>query len=172
MAVRLPRQRRAEGVFTAGQASRLSGVSLPTLAYWAVSDFVTPSAQEAQGTGTWRGYTFRDIVQLRVAKHLRDAGLSLQKLRKAQERLQQVHGPETPFGDTYLVTNGRDVFEVKQGNAAVRSFIQQSRPPSDTWIIVDLAHTVVEVLQALDAERRRVGEREEGRGNRVSTPGW
>jgi len=115
MAVTPLQEHDTAGVFTAGQASRLSGVSLHKLAYWAISDFVTPSAQEAHRTGTRRGYTFRDIVQLHVAKRLRDAGLSLQALRKVQTRLQQAQAPETPFGDTYLVTNGWYLFEVKQG---------------------------------------------------------
>ena len=157
MAVTPLQEHDTAGVFTAGQASRLSGVSLHTLAYWAMSDFVTPSAQEAHRTGTRRGYTFRDIVQLHVAKRLRDAGLSLQALRKVQTRLQQAQAPETPFGDTYLVTNGRNLFEVKQGKEAVWAFIQQPASRHYDWIIVDLAHAVRAVLRELDAERRRMG---------------
>ena len=157
MAISPPREHRTANVFTERQASRLSGVSVRTLTYWVASDFLTPSTQESRGSRTRRGYTFRDIVQLRVAKRLRAAGLSLQKLRQAQERLQQAQAPETPFGDTYLVTNGRDVFEVTQGREAIRSLIQQAGQRPDAWVIVDLADLVTATLQALDAERRREG---------------
>ena len=54
----------------------------PPQAHWAASGFVAPSAQECQGKRTRCNYTFRDIVQLRVAKRLRDAGLSHQGLVK------------------------------------------------------------------------------------------
>jgi DNA-binding transcriptional MerR regulator len=147
----------SEGAFTSGQACRLSGVAYRTLDYWASSGFLPPSAQETEGKGTWRGYSFRDIVQLRVAKRLRDAGISLQGLRKVQQRLKQEHSLEAPFAETYLVTNGRDVFDVKRGKDDVWSLLQQPGQRSFPWVILDLSQTVAEVRQAVEAERRKVG---------------
>ena len=151
------RERISEEAWTSGQACRVSGVAYRTLDYWASSGFLPPSAQDAEGKGTWRGYTFRDIVQLRVAKRLRDAGISLQGLRKVQQRLQQEHSLEAPFAATYLVTNGRDVFEVKRGKDDVWSLLQAPGQRGFPWVILDLSHTVAEVRQDVDAERRKAG---------------
>jgi len=145
------------GAFTAGQACRLSGVPYRTLDYWASSGFLPPNAQAAEGAGTWRGYTFRDIVQLRVAKRLRDAGISLQGLRKVKQRLQEERQLEAPFAETYLVTNGRDVYEVKRGKDAVWSLLGEPGQRSFPWVILDLSQTVAEVRQAVEAERRNAG---------------
>lgn len=45
---------------------------------------VSPSPRRAQG----RRYSFRDLVALRMVRSLLDAGLSLQRIRKAVEFLQ------------------------------------------------------------------------------------
>ena len=144
-------------VWTAGQVARLSGVPYRTVDYWAATGFIPPSVQAAHGKGQWRGYSFRDIVQLRVAKRLRDAGISLQGLRKVQQRLQQERQLEAPFAATYLVTNGRDVFEVKHGKDDVWSLLQAPGQRSFPWVILDLSHTVADVRQAVEAERRQAG---------------
>jgi len=151
--------RMTEGAFTAGQACRLSGVAYRTLDYWAASGFVSPSTQEADGKGTWRGYSFLDIVQLRVAQRLREAGISLQGLRKVQQRLRQEHTLDAPLAQTYLLTNGRDVFEVKRGQREVWSLLRQPEQRGFPWVILDLSETVAEVRKAMDEEQRRIGER-------------
>ena len=142
--------------FSAGQTCRLAGVPYRTLDYWATSRFLPPSAQSAQGKGSFRSYAFRDLVQLRVAKRLRDAGISLQGLRKVQKRLAREEQLEAPFAATYLVTNGQDVFEVKQGKKEVWSLLQQPGQRGFPWILLDLSHTVEEVRQAAIEETRQV----------------
>lgn len=139
-------------VFSAGEASRLSEVRYRTLDYWARSRFLTPSEQEASGKGSDRRYIFLDIVQLRVAKRMRDAGISLQGLRKVQTLLTE-RGSEAPFAETYLVTNGRDVFELKRGRQAVWSVLKDPGQGCYPWIILDLAQTVKEVAEAIEEER-------------------
>ena len=142
-------------VWTAGQVARLSGVPYRTVDYWATTGFIPPSVQAAHGRGQWRGYSFRDIIQLRVAKRLRDAGISLQGLRTIKRRLQQERRLEAPFAEMYLVTNGRDVYEVKHGKDAVWSLLSEPEQRSFPWVILDLSQTVAEVRQALEAERRQ-----------------
>jgi DNA-binding transcriptional MerR regulator len=142
-------------VWTAGQVAHLSGVPYRTVDYWASSGFIEPSVQAAQGRGQWRGYSFRDIVQLRVAKRLREAGISLQGLRKVKQRLQQERRLEAPFAEMYLVTNGRDVYEVKRGKDAVWSLLAEPEQRGFPWVILDLSQTVAEVRQAIEAERRQ-----------------
>jgi DNA-binding transcriptional MerR regulator len=150
--------RMTEGAFTAGQACRLSGVAYRTLDYWASSGFLAPSTQQAEGKGTWRGYSFLDIIQLRVAQRLREAGISLQGLRKVQQRLRQERQLDAPLAQTYLLTNGRGVFEVKRGQREVWSLLRQPGQRGFPWVLLDLSETVAEVRRAMDEEQARVGE--------------
>jgi hypothetical protein len=62
---------------------------------------------------------------------------------------------EAPFAETYLVTNGRDVYKVQHGKDDVWSLLQQPGQRSFPWIILDLAQTVTEVREAVQTERRK-----------------
>ena len=70
----------------------LTGVSGRQVDYWATTGVVRPSVQSAAGKGTRREYSFKDLVALKVAKRLRDEGISLQKIRKALAFLRKHFG--------------------------------------------------------------------------------
>lgn len=78
--------------FNTKEAHRLTGLTLRRLQYWDETDFIRPSVAARKGRGSPRLYSFRDIVQLRVAALLRDR-LSLQALR----RLKQALDVDAPF---------------------------------------------------------------------------
>jgi hypothetical protein len=61
------------------------------------------------------------------------------------------------LAETYLVTNGHDVFEVKRGRDDVWSLLQEPCQRGFPWIIFDLSQTVAEVRQAVEAERQKAG---------------
>jgi DNA-binding transcriptional MerR regulator len=63
--------------FTAAQAARLTGCSLSQLSSWERIGLVVPPADRTNG------YTFPDLVALRVVASLLDAGLSLARIRRA-----------------------------------------------------------------------------------------
>ena len=73
--------------FSTAQACRVVGVTYRQIDYWAHSRLVTPSLQEAAGSGTRRRYSFADLVELRVVKKLIDAGVDLRRVRHALEAL-------------------------------------------------------------------------------------
>jgi len=74
--------------FTAAQAARLTGCSLSQLSSWERTGLVVPP------TDRMHGYSFQDLVAIRVVASLLDAGISLARIRRA------VH---------YLVESGEDV---------------------------------------------------------------
>ncbi|AEJ38631.1 MerR family transcriptional regulator [Sulfobacillus acidophilus TPY] len=133
----------AEG-FSAAQVERLTGINAKTLHFWDRSGFLSPSLVQAHGTGSRRVYSFRDLVALRVAAQLRDAGISLQSLRKVVAVLRDMRSLENPLAETYLITNGHDVFE-KRGDE-VMSVLRQPGQSVFSFVI-DLTRTV-EQLQA------------------------
>jgi DNA-binding transcriptional MerR regulator len=67
--------------YSVSQVERLTGINRKTLHFWDRTGFLSPSVRAAHGTGSRRLYSFRDLVALKVAAQLRDAGVSLQSLR-------------------------------------------------------------------------------------------
>jgi DNA-binding transcriptional MerR regulator len=94
-------------------ASRIVGVSLRQIQYWDERGFVRPSVKAAQGRGTKRLYSFRDLVCLKVVKDLTYHGFSLQKVRCCLRPLKHyaAQGDE-PLGSLRYVTDGEKLFVI------------------------------------------------------------
>lgn len=97
----------AEG-YRVPEVCRTIGITYRQLDYWARTGLVTPSIREAGGSGTQRLYSFQDLVVLKVIKKLTDAGVSLQRVRKAIAYLRQ-NGHAQPAGIT-LMSDGSSVY--------------------------------------------------------------
>ena len=134
--------------YPSGQAARIAGVSYRTLDFWARSGFIEPSIVQSSGKGSDRIYSFQDIVAIRVAGKLREAGVSLQALRKVLQYLQEREGLEGPLAETYLVSDGHDVFE-KRGDE-VLSVLRRPGQVAFSWVL-DLTGVVEEVRNLLAA---------------------
>ena len=78
-----------EAGYRGPQVCKIVGISYRQLDYWARTDLVRPSVMDANGSGTQRLYSWRDLVELRVIKQMLDAGLALQSARKAVESLRK-----------------------------------------------------------------------------------
>ncbi len=71
------------GAFSVAETARIVGVPEHRLRYWAQTGFVVPSRRD----GGRPGYAFRDLVAVKVAKALLDAGLPLQRVRRSLDAL-------------------------------------------------------------------------------------
>jgi predicted RNase H-like HicB family nuclease len=90
----------------------LTGVSGRQVEHWATTGIVRPSIPAA-GKGTRRGYSFKDLVALRVAKRLKDEGISLQKIRNALAYLRKnFREKEEPLAELRFLTDGDTIFVV------------------------------------------------------------
>jgi DNA-binding transcriptional MerR regulator len=88
----------------------ITGVSARQVEHWATSGVVRPSIPAA-GKGTRRGYSFKDLVALRVAKRLKDEGISLQKVRKALTYLRKnFPDAKEPLAELRFLTDGETIF--------------------------------------------------------------
>ena len=65
------------------KVAKLVGISYRQLDHWTTTGLVRASVRDADGSGSQRLYSFEDIVELKVIKQLRDAGVSLQRIRRA-----------------------------------------------------------------------------------------
>lgn len=68
---------------------KIVGITYRQLDYWTTTQLVTPSVRDAEGSGSQRLYSFDDIAHLKVIKNLLDTGVSLQRIRKAIEFVQE-----------------------------------------------------------------------------------
>jgi DNA-binding transcriptional MerR regulator len=68
------------------QVCKIVGITYRQLDYWARTGLVRPSVMDAQGSGTQRLYSWRDLVVLKVIKQMLDAGISLQSARRRSSR--------------------------------------------------------------------------------------
>jgi len=97
--------------FNSKMVSKIIGIPLRVIDYWDRTNFIKPSVNEASGYGSMRLYSFTDLIQFKVAKFLRDQGLSLQKIRKSLNFLRK-HLPEIekPLAQLRFLTDGETIF--------------------------------------------------------------
>jgi DNA-binding transcriptional MerR regulator len=88
--------------FRGPQVCQLVGISYRQLDYWARTGLLRPSLAEAQGSGTKRRYSYRDLLELKVIKRLLDAGLSLQSARRAVGCLREDLGADLAAANLVL----------------------------------------------------------------------
>lgn len=89
-------------------ATKIVGITYRQLDYWTRTGLITPSIQEATGSGTQRLYSFNDLLQMKVIKSLLDAGLSLQKVRDAIEYVQTNMADE--WTKATIVSDGDQIY--------------------------------------------------------------
>lgn len=92
------------------QVAELAGVKLPTLDYWARTGLVTPSIRGSEGHRITRLWTVQDAVEVRVIKALREAGCSVQLIRKAKRVLKNKWGES--LTNVVLYWDGKELFSM------------------------------------------------------------
>ncbi|WP_315968847.1 MerR family transcriptional regulator [Flaviflexus massiliensis] len=98
-------------------ACKAVGITYRQLDYWDRTGLVSPSIRGAQGSGSQRLYSFRDILVLKVVKRLLDTGVSLQQIRVAINQLSQ-HGVHDLAGIT-LMSDGASVYECTSNDEVI-----------------------------------------------------
>ena len=106
--------------FNSKTVSKILGIPIRVIDYWDRTNFIKPSVHEASGYGSMRLYSFTDLIQFKVAKFLRDQGLSLQKIRKSLNFLRK-HLPEIekPLVQLRFLTDGETIFVLTNKNREI-----------------------------------------------------
>jgi DNA-binding transcriptional MerR regulator len=112
------------------QVCKIVGITYRQLDYWARTDLLRPSLVDAQGSGSQRRYSYRDLVALKVIKSLLDAGLSLQTARKAVDYLRDHLGEDLASASlvldgsrSVLVRKGEDIVDVVRHGQGVLNIV-------------------------------------------------
>ena len=98
-------------------ACTAAGITYRQLDYWARTGLVEPSVRAAQGSGSQRLYSFRDILVLKVVKRLLDTGISLQQIRAAVAHLRS-RGTDD-LAKVTLMSDGVSVYECTSSDEVV-----------------------------------------------------
>jgi DNA-binding transcriptional MerR regulator len=96
-----------ESGFGGKRAAEIAGISYRQLDYWARTDLIRPSGADANGSGSRRVYTYRDLLELRVVKQLLDAGIRLESVRRVFEYL-RAH-VDADIAAAHIVISGESV---------------------------------------------------------------
>src|SRR5688500_6804430 len=80
--------------FSGKATADIVGITYRQLDYWARTDLVRPSLADAQGSGSRRRYSYRDLLELKAIKNLLDAGFKLESLREAFHYLREHLGED------------------------------------------------------------------------------
>jgi len=138
-------------VCTVKQAAVVLNISTSKLNFWDKTDFIRPSVMEHRGRLPIRYYTFQDLVALRVANQLREAGISLQALREVVHRLQAIDGEKNPLAKVRLVAIGDDVYECRND----KELISMLKKPGQSAMkfVLDLKDTVRELESELQGKQ-------------------
>jgi len=107
--------RTGEQRFQTRDVVELLGISRRQLQYWAQTDLIAPSAQTPGGHAR---YTFEDLVALKTAKRLIDAGVSVQGIRRSIAALREILPTvQQPLAELVLVATGDVVLVFRDGAA-------------------------------------------------------
>lgn len=97
--------------FTAQEVIACTGITYRRLDYWVKLGVIRASCRAKVRRGLPRLFTFRDIVEIRVAVELTSRGLRISSLgnclKSIRKRLPDV---ETPLASEKLITDGRNLF--------------------------------------------------------------
>jgi DNA-binding transcriptional MerR regulator len=145
--------------FRGPQVCTLIGISYRQLDYWARTGLLRPSIADARGSGTQRRYSYHDVLELKVIKQLLDAGISLQRARRAVECMRDGLGGD--LAATNLVLVGTDSV-LAHGDGEVVDLLKGGQGVLN---IVPLSG----VVEELNADIRRI-EREAQDPSTVGTP--
>jgi len=106
--------------FNSKMVSKIIGIPFRVIDYWDRTNFIKPSVNEASGYGSMRLYSFADLIQFKVAKFLRDQGLSLQKIRKSLNFLRKhLSEIEKPLAQLRFLTDGETIFVLTNKNREI-----------------------------------------------------
>src|SRR4030065_2772861 len=130
-----------DSLLSSSQICAIAGISRRQLQYWDKSDLVNPSHRTSGGHGR---YTFSDLISIRAAKKLINAGISVQRIRKSIGQLKRILPTiKKPLEELTLVATG-DVILVFYEDTAFEALSGQE------WIL-----DIADVQRDVDKWRKK-----------------
>ena len=148
--------------YSARRSAEIVGITYRQLDYWARTELVRPSLHDAEGSGSRRLYSYRDLLELKAIKTLLDAGIRLERVRKVFEFLQGTLDEDVArvnlviSGDSVLVRRGADeIIDLLREGQGVLNILPLA------GVKEDLDATIIDLFRATrsaDADTSGVGD--------------
>jgi len=142
-------------------ASKISGLSIRQLDYYDRTGLVKPSVKPAEGYGSRRLYSFKDIVELKTVGALRNY-VSLQKIRRALTYLHK-NFPDIgqPLSELKFLSDGETVFVLTSNPETMVDALHNGQ------VVISLAfgRIIEEVRSELEKTKRTVTQKVKIKGN-------
>jgi DNA-binding transcriptional MerR regulator len=101
--------------FNSKRAAEIVGITYRQLDYWARTDLIRPSGADASGSGSRRQYAYRDLLELKIVKQLKDAGIQLETVRDVFAELRRLVGDEIS-GANLVITGSSVALALEDGD--------------------------------------------------------
>lgn len=143
------------------------------LDYWVRTEVIRPAGvfecqskqMAAHRRKAYHLFDFDNVVQIAIVRELRDAGVPLQRIRYAIERLREVRGNR--WQSAWLVTDGRQVFE-RGENEELITCLQKGKAGQLVWSVVALNAVASDVRNGLSRPHNRPFQEDRFEGQRVT----
>ena len=89
--------------YTGPEVCNITNITYRQLDHWTTTGLVEASIRNIKGSGFHRIYSFQDIVKIKLVNKLRDAGVSLQKIRIALKNIKKILGKNINMTDISLL---------------------------------------------------------------------
>jgi predicted RNase H-like HicB family nuclease len=140
--------------FNTKSVSRIVGLTPRQIDYWDKTDLIKPSVQEASGYGSVRLFSFTDLIQLKVAKTLKDAGISVQKMRKALNYLKKnMPDIDKPLANLKFLTDGKTIFVITMDNKKIIDTLKHGQMIF-TFLLDDIINELKGSIKPLHDQRK------------------
>ena len=81
-----------------------------------ITSLVDASIRNIKGSGYHRIYSFQDIIKIKLVNKLREAGVSLQKIRVALKNIKQILGKNINISDVSIFSDGKSIYVITNNN--------------------------------------------------------
>lgn len=151
--------------YTSKQVIKVIGITYRQLDHWDKTGFISPTARQAQGSGSRRLYSYEDLLRFKVAKSLLDSGAVFSSVVDTFEFIEGL-------GDNILTANividgqrvryvrsDQEILDVLHQGQGVLSFVGVSQ------IQEQLNGEIVQLFSGDDADQEQGQTRVAGSGN-------
>ena len=105
--------------YTGPEVCKITGISYRQLDHWTTSSLIQASIRNLKGSGFHRIYSFQDIIQIKLVNKLREAGVSLQKIRIALKNIESILGDNINISDVSVFSDGKSIYVISDNDQMI-----------------------------------------------------
>ena len=105
--------------YTGPEVCKITGITYRQLDHWTTSSLINASIRNLKGSGFHRIYSFQDIIQIKLVNKLREAGVSLQKIRIALKNIENILGQDINLSDVSVFSDGKSIYVISDNDQMI-----------------------------------------------------